>query len=261
MNTRINGIDWALIYQQRWVDVPDCWQTCGSYCCQNFAGRHLNLLEKDAVSLPLTASEWHYYHAQGGIRNITHPPKKRDFILANGRCLSLYFLSCTCQGLCDPHSLRPLICRLYPYFPIVKADGTIEGFDYVALMDIFYQNPQQAHPCTLVRQQAEQVQAQLRRDLPLLLSDPLMVFLCQLAKAFIDRFRAVLPMRLDTLDEPAKNQFYRQYEWYLLSGKPWRTAEFQAAAVHCYAQVKQAFGYDFLPLFEENSKENKESPS
>ena len=245
--TAFPGVNWAQVYQQRWVDVPNCWQTCGSHCCHNFAGDYLTLLEKTAVSLPMTEAEWQYYHAQGGIKNILTPPKRQDFILTNGRCLTLYFLSCSCHGLCDPHTLRPLICRLYPYFPVVQADGTLDGFDYAALMDSFYQNPQQNHPCTLVREHSEPVQMQLRQDLPLLLGDPLMVFLFQLAKLWIDRFRVVLTPRLDQLDEAGKSQFYRQYEWHLLSGKPWRNADFKAAVTHTYEQVKQAFGGDFLP--------------
>lgn len=239
--------DWSIIYKTEFVNAPECWKTCGGYCCKNFYGEHFNILDKQGVSLPLTESEFAYYQSIGGIDNITQPPKKRTFKLSNGKEFSIYLLSCHCGGLCDPHGHRPLICRIYPYFPLVNASGEIEGFDYAALMDLFYRDPDNNHKCTLVREQSIRIKKELSVSLKPLLQDPENVFIFICLRLLVARLKEKMGAYIDDLEESDKKRFIAKYEWMILSGKPWKDGQFSEQITQAYEAVKNAFGgKDFL---------------
>ncbi|MFT6787711.1 MAG: Fe-S-cluster containining protein [Pseudoalteromonas rhizosphaerae] len=242
-----NKVNWQEIYNTEYVNAPECWKTCGGYCCKNFYGEHFNILDKSGVSLPLLENEYEYYKSIGGIKNITTPAKKRTFTLSNGKSFSIYLLSCQCGGLCEPHGHRPLVCRIYPYFPIVDAFGTVIDFEYSALMDLFYRDPDNNHKCTLVREQAIKLKRELTVSMKPLLRDPEVVFIFRCLKELVDRLKEKMGGFIDTLDESQKKKFIAKYEWMILSGKPWKDPAFSKRIDTIYDEVKAAFGNeDFL---------------
>jgi Fe-S-cluster containining protein len=242
-----NRVDWQTVYKTEYVKAPECWKTCGGYCCKNFYGEHFNILDKSGVSLPLLEKEYQYYQSIGGVSNITEPAKKRTFKLTNGKSFSIYLLSCHCGGVCEPHGHRPLICRIYPYFPIVDAHGTILDFEYAALMDLFYRDPDKNHKCTLVREQSIRIKRGLSINLKPLLRDPEVVFIFRCLKELVDRLKTKMDGYINTLDEKQLKKFIAKYEWMILSGKPWKDKAFAQRIDQIYDEVKAAFGNnDFL---------------
>lgn len=243
----MHKVDWSEIYNTEFVNAPECWKTCGGYCCKNFYGEHFKILDKSGVSLPLLEKEYLHYQSIGGISNITTPAKKRTFHLPNGKSFSIYLLSCNCGGLCNPHGHRPLICRIYPYFPIVDQFGTILGFEFSALMDLFYREPKTTHKCTLVREEETRIQNDLRSSLKPLLRDPEVVFIFRVLKLLVDRLKAKMGGYMDNLSEDELKRFISKYEWLVLSGKPWKDSAFSDEIVVIYDEVKAAFNnQDFL---------------
>lgn len=240
-------IDWDSVYRSEFVNAPECWKTCDGYCCKNFYGEHFNILDKQGVSLPLLESEYEHYKRIGGIQNIEQPAKKRTFDLANGKSFSIYLLSCKCSGLCNPHGHRPLICRIYPYFPVVSAEGTILDFEYAALMDLFYRDPDNNHKCTLVREQSRRIKQELSVNLQPFLNNPELVFVLRCLKLLVDRLKEKMNGFIDDLSEEQKKRFIAKYEFMILSGKPWKDKEFSEKIQQAYDDVKEAFGgQDFL---------------
>lgn len=240
-------VNWSDVYNSEFVNAPECWKSCDGYCCKNFYGEHFNILDKNGVALPLLETEYEYYKSIGGIENITEPAKKRTFTLSNGKSFSIYILSCSCGGLCNPHNARPLICRIYPYFPLVDAYGMVEGFEYSALMDLFYRDPDKNHKCTLVREQAKKVKDELTVNLQPLLSDPEVVFIFMCLKELVSRLKNKMSGFIDNLDDEGKKRFIAKYEWMILTGKPWSDKAFSARIDAIYEEVKQANGnVDFL---------------
>ena len=238
---------WKDVYNTEYIYSPNCWKSCNGYCCKNFYGEHYKILDKNGVALPLLASEYAYYKSIGGISNITQPAKQRDFTLNNGKTLSLFLLSCSCGGLCDPHGARPLICRIYPYFPVVNAKGEILDFEYAALMDLFYRNPEESHKCTLVREHAQRVKNELRENLKPLLKSPEIIFVFMTLKLLVDRLKEKMDGYIHDIPEEKKGRFIQKYEWMILSGKPWRNNDFTQAVTQAYEDVKNAHGgKDFL---------------
>ena len=240
-------VNWDKIYNSEFIHAPNCWKSCGGYCCKNFYGDQFKILDKQGVALPLLEAEYEYYKSIGGIKNITEPAKKRTFTLNNGKSFSIYILSCSCKGLCNPHNARPLVCRIYPYFPLVNASGDIEGFEYSALMDLFYRDPDKNHKCTLVREQAQKVKNELSINLQPLLADPQVVFIFMCLKELVSRLKTKMAGFIDNLDDESKKRFIAKYEWMILTGKPWADKEFGERITAIYEEVKVANGnVDFL---------------
>lgn len=239
----MKNIDWEKLYQMEFVHFSDCWKSCDSYCCKNFLGESFKILNSKRVILALLEGEYQYYKSKGGIANITEPPKREEFTLKNGKKFVLYFLSCECAGLCNPHSMRPLLCRIYPYFPRLNAKGEILGFFPAALMDLFFSS-HLAHSCTLAREHSAELEAQLRENLKPLLEIPLFVFVFRAAEALAVALQKYLGnVHIDTLEDNAA--FVRRLEWSLLSNKAWDNEEFKESIVRIYDEVAAVFG-DFL---------------
>lgn len=239
----MKNIDWEKLYQMEFVHFSDCWKSCDSYCCKNFLGKSFKILNPKRVVLALLEGEYEYYKSKGGIANITEPPKREEFVLKNGKKFVLYFLSCECSGLCNPHSMRPLLCRIYPYFPRLSAKGEILGFFPAALMDLFYSS-HLAHPCTLAREHSAELEAQLRENLQILLKIPLFIFVFRAAEVLAKSLQEYLGnVQIDTLEQ--KNKFLHKLEWSLLSNKAWNNEKFKESIVQIYMQTAEIYG-DFL---------------
>ncbi|TLD83461.1 hypothetical protein LS70_004675 [Helicobacter sp. MIT 11-5569] len=236
-------INWEELYKLEFVYFKDCYSTCDSYCCKNFLGENFKILNQKAVTLALLEGEYEYYRQKGGIQNITTPAKKEEFTLKNGKKFVLYFLSCECSGLCNPHSMRPLLCRIYPYFPRVSAKGEILGFFPAALMDLFYSSSL-THPCTLARVHSIELEKQLRQNLQVLLEIPLFIFVFRAAEVLAMSLQKYLGnVHIDTIEQ--KDKFLHKLEWSLLSNKAWNNEEFKESIVQIYTQIAEIYG-DFL---------------
>lgn len=169
-------IDWAKIYKNEFLFFEKCYTECGSYCCKNELNGEYALLKRKSVVLPMLEGEYAYYKSQGGISKLQASKVKKEVFSLKDKALTLYYLTCDCFGECNPHCLRPLLCRMYPYFPSVDLEGRILGFLPISLLDVFFSDTS-AHKCTLVRDKNAEVQAQLSKSLKPLLEIPLFIFI------------------------------------------------------------------------------------
>ncbi|EEO25556.1 hypothetical protein [Helicobacter winghamensis] len=242
-------IDWEALYKLEFVHFKECYLTCDSYCCKNFLGENFKILNQNAVTLALVEGEYNYYKQKGGILNLTTPAKKEEFTLQNGKKFVLYFLSCECAGLCNPHCMRPLLCRIYPYFPIVNAKGEILDFYPASLMDLFF-SQKEAHKCTLVREHDAELQTMLRTSLKPLLEIPLFIFIFQVMEILAKSLQKIMHdnvgnLKVDLLDSNNKDLFFKKLEWNLFSRKAWNTSNFNAQITQAYTEIAKNFG-EFL---------------
>ncbi|WP_299549892.1 hypothetical protein [uncultured Helicobacter sp.] len=241
-------IDWEALYKLEFVHFKECYLTCDSYCCKNFLGENFKILNQNAVTLALLEGEYKFYTQKGGIKNITALARKEEFTLQNGKTFTLYFLSCECAGLCSPHCMRPLLCRIYPYFPIVNARGEILDFYPASLMDLFFSN-KQAHKCTLVREHDAELQAMLKTSLKPLLKIPLFIFVFQAMEILAKSLQKTMQnnigdIKVDLLNSSNKDLFFKKLEWNLFSRKAWQS-NFNAQITQSYTEIAKNFG-EFL---------------
>lgn len=237
-------INWESIYKKDFISFKDCYLTCDGYCCKNFFGSGFKLLNQNAVVLPMLEGEYEYYKNQGGIYNISKEAKREEFSFGDKK-LVLYYLSCECRGLCNPHCLRPLICRIYPYFPIVNIQGDILDFYPASLMDLFFGSIKN-HQCTLVREYQEELKTQLNESLKEILCYPLFVFIFRLMEIVAKHLQESLQNQcIDSLNEKERAEFLRKLEWNLLSRKAWNNQRFKEKANGIYQEMVAYYG-EFL---------------
>lgn len=237
----MNITSWKKIYSTSFFDAPQCWTTCDGYCCKNFFGNYFTIFNKDSVVLPMFEDEYLYYESIGGIKNI---PKatKHTFELNSKEKFSVYFTKCNAKGMCDPHCARPLICRIYPYFPIVNVKGEIIDFEYAAFMDLFYENKLN-HPCTLVREQSAQIKQQIQNSFQESLKEnPKLIFTFKLLELLALFVKNHFPIHLDKLSEEEKKTFFKNYEITMLKGTIWKKEEFKNKVLQTYIQIKNHYG-------------------
>lgn len=223
---------WDYIYNTEFVAFKDCYLSCNGYCCS--ISKDFSIISN--ITLPLLEEEYNYYKNNSGIQNITEV-KKEEFILENGKKFVLYYLICKCSGLCNPHSMRPLICRIYPYIPRVSFDGKIEGFLYASLFDVIYNDTN--HPCTLVKENKKEILETLTHKLQPLMLEPKLIFAFKALEAIYTHLMAKLDL---TKDLKTVN---KKLEFLLLSRKAWNNEVFKKEITRIYCEITRYFG-DFL---------------
>jgi len=221
---------WSEIYQKELFLAPECYKECSGYCCNNFFGKYYKILDKESVVLPMIDDEYEEYKKRGGIKNVK---EKRYEIKVKDKKFVFYLLSCKEKGLCNPHSNRPFICRIYPYLPKVNEKGEIIGFNYASIMDIFYSSKEK-HNCPLVRK--DYIKEEIKKNLPKLSAK--MIFALILVDEVFKEIKKFLPEYIDQND---KKKFISKFEMVILSGKIFKNIDI----VSIYEKVKQYHG-EFL---------------
>lgn len=225
--------DWQAVYESSETDMAACYTYCGGYCCKNFHANDFRILAAKEVVLPIIESEYDHLMSIGGMKRTTDHVQHETFTLADGYSVKLYFLKCACEGFCSPHANRPLICRLYPYLPKIDYEGNIIGFDYAALVDLFYASKDK-HPCYLVRHEETVVQSQMKAALQPLVANPEMIFLLKAASLVVKSLRNCLNDTFDPQDEAARKAFLKKYEYQVFTRSAWRTEAFKAGMAEIF---------------------------
>ena len=202
-------IDWKAIYGTPMMEVGACYTHCGGYCCKNFYASDFNILSTNQVVLPLIESEYNHLILLGGMEGISDGAQSEEFQPVEGHSVKLYFMRCSAEGLCHPHCHRPFVCRLYPYLPLVDYEGTIVGFDYAALVDLFYES-RDKHPCYLVTQKEKLVQAQITAALQPFTANPEMIFLLKAAELIVRSLRNRISGTFDPADDASRKSVLKK---------------------------------------------------
>ncbi|WP_353118355.1 hypothetical protein [Nitratidesulfovibrio sp.] len=223
-------LPWSDFYATPFVEAPDCWKTCGGYCCANFT----QLNSGGSVVVPFLAQEYGHYAALAGPEG-TAQVSHHAFTLPDGSPLTVHLLRCKRQGLCTPWAARPLICRIYPYLPVVDLHGTVTDFDACSLADAFYRHPAASHRCTLVREQADAIRPALKDALRDMLAYPEMIFSFLLLHLVLKHLRMALPQHVDTLSDDEFPAFRTRFNSLLFTQRPWRTPAFADDVAAMYA--------------------------
>lgn len=234
-------IDWDSLYRREYVSVPDCWKECGGYCCNNFLAGELSLPESDKVVVPFLPGEYAHHVAAGGFPQ-PGMTVTQHYVLPDGQPWDVHFLRCSAKGKCNANFVKPLVCRIYPYFPVVDLDGGIVDFEYCSLIDLFHPEVS-VHPCYIVREEGHAVQERLRVVLAEALVYPEIVFAFAMFKRITDALRRALPGTFDAKAEPGeRRKFLRAFQWQIYSRKPWITPEFRKEVSILHAAMVKRHG-------------------
>ena len=233
-------MNWEQIYDIRFIESPGCWETCSSYCCSNFHADKMPLLSSKGVVLPLFPGEWDHQRSLGVEERPGFEHREDVYTLADGTQWHQHFLYCQCDGQCGPHEARPLICRIYPYFPIVDLNGSVLDFEYSSLMDLCYTDPERDHPCTLVREHAEETKRSLAEGMSFIKESPELIFSFQVIHLLTETFKKAMGMTMGESEDQRK--FFKKFEWMVFSRKAWTKADFIEGVERIYTDVRNQHG-------------------
>ncbi|WP_169752727.1 hypothetical protein [Campylobacter mucosalis] len=216
---------WKNIYSSEFIHSPKCYESgCNGCCCKNFfAPDKFRINNSQNATLPILKTEFDFYKANGGICGLDEP-KKLEFVLLNGKKFIIYMLNCTKKGLCNPHSNRPLICRLYPFLPRINPQGEIKGFYEASLMDIFETR------CTLVNN--DNIKEKLKTLLKPFLNNPEIIFALMVGEKLNQYLKEYMNQNFHRDD-----RFYHNLEFVLMSLKAWNNQKFKQEIADIYDQV------------------------
>jgi len=141
-------IDFATLYDHPISRPCVLWEKCDSHCCT--MGRLLQPFDSgvDLVVLPIPEPEYAYLRSIGA-PDEQWPDPVRSFELAlPGYALTVHMQPCNLGGACDA-SLRPTICRLYPYVPHLDDALGIDGLMNASALDLLWDAGGGEDPCLL----------------------------------------------------------------------------------------------------------------
>ncbi|EGK8007577.1 hypothetical protein IO395_001488 [Campylobacter lari] len=181
------------LQDKEFIFAPQCYKTCNGGCCHNIHAQYFKFNKSSAVILPMLEVE--YLSLKQAGNTYLENGKVNTLTLKNGKKINIYFAKCDLKGLCNPHSLRPLICKLYPYYPQVDYDGNFLGVKPCALFDIFYKDAQK-HYCTITHKKSDDFLKEFEQNTQVLRREPIMIFV----------FKA-----LEVVEETLKQYTYDHY--------------------------------------------------
>lgn len=239
-----------ILHSKEFIFAKECYKTCNSYCCKNPYFKFLSFAKNDNIILPMLEAEFLALNSQIQFKNTKHI----TFILKNNKKIKLYFVECDFKGLCSPHNLRPLICKLYPYFPIIDNDGNFIRARESTMYDLFYKD-EKNHPCTLIQTNKKDIINQLKITTEEIRKVPIMIFIFK-SLQYIDEalqkyFENIFNKKIfiDTLDRGGVIEFFKHYEKNSFTMQAFKNQEFIENIISLYNTLEQKHGEEFTQYF------------
>ena len=161
--------------------------------------------------------EYNYFQKIGAVPNSN--PQSISLPINKNFNLELIHVPCTLMGLCEGVLSKPLLCRLYPFLPLLNKDYELEGLSRATIYDLTFDAIQSPSPCTV--QSKEKLYLEKWRnstDCLLPLHHPYIVLYLQAAKYFSQNYLKKL-QQSEKLRGKTGKDFWRAWEFEYLSGE------------------------------------------
>lgn len=219
------------------VEFDGCYKSCGGHCC--------NALNNDENILPMLETEFLAIQKSCKIDKSSYFYKQ--FKLQCGKRFRVYFLRCNKKGICN---IKPLICKIYPYFPLVSVSGDLVGVREVSFYDLFYKD-EKNHPCTLVKLYKNEILKSYQKSVKTLTKEPLMIFSFMALEILTDYLRGYFDENfknviLDNLEKSAKKDFFKKNNIFNIL----QSNSFKDDINNLYLRLEKIYGYDLSRHFD-----------
>ncbi|MEO5336045.1 MAG: hypothetical protein H7841_03980 [Magnetospirillum sp. WYHS-4] len=194
-------VDWHTIHSRPLISVPDCWKGCGGFCCSNsHPDFRFRLLPNGGQGTIVVYLDDEYAWLKANGHRICGEDEGKEiqpmiFDFGGPRPIMLRHVPCRHLGRCNELFTKPLLCRTYPFVPVIGVDGAIEEVVPAAILDATFELKEGLSLCplndapgpTLIREAlaGDDALAQALRH-------PLIVLHTQGIKAFWDSYREKL---------------------------------------------------------------------
>jgi hypothetical protein len=190
-------VDWQILHERPLIAVDDCWKRCDGFCCANshpdFVFRLLPAGGKGTVVAYLE-DEYAWMKASG--RTVCGEEDGREiqpmvFDFGGPKPLVLRHAPCGHLGRCNDVCTKPLLCRTYPFLPVLGLDGAVAEVLPASIVDYTVRLKEGRDPCPLEADPgARLLHDALAGDAQLAaaLAHPRLILATQAAKAFTESY-------------------------------------------------------------------------
>jgi hypothetical protein len=244
--TRIaSKIDWDRIHGlSTYVETGDCWRECGSYCCKtNHAEFSFRFIRPGQVLLPLCPAEYNYLKEKGLLPDESPQAVSRLAVeFEPGRSAAVYMVRCDRGGLCDHPEFRPLICKIYPYYPYPTPEGEIEDLVLGSVFDVARWARDGHMACPALRNEDNAVREKAKQNYARLFEHPHLIFYFRVGwgvmQLMLERLRSehgeILDLQL--------SEYFKKWEVLYMTGKLTPASEVAALCRREYESVRSVWG-------------------
>ena len=202
--------------------------------------------------MPLIEQE--YLSLVAANNNNLNNNKKIVYTLKNNKKFVIYLVKCSLGGICHPHGLRPLICKLYPYYPKVDFDGNFLGVKPCALFDIFYKNKNNSF-CTLTHNPSSKFIDDFKQNTEILRKEPIMIFVFKALECVEEALKKYTydyygkEIYLDEITENEKYDFFAMQELNSMTLQAYKNQDFIDKIQNIYDILYEKYGENFSKYF------------
>ncbi len=221
-------VDWETIHSRPLISVPDCWRGCGGgFCCSgdhpDFQFRLLPAQGKGTVVVYLE-DEYRWFKERG--ETICGEEDGREiarfaFDFGGPAPLVIRHAPCGYHGRCGGKVAKPLLCRIYPFIPVLNGDGEAEETLPASIIDATFRLKTGEAPCPLHVDPGDRLLREALAGEPELakaLAHPLIALYTQAARAFLDSYRERL-QAWTSFRELSGPAFWQAWELAYLGGR------------------------------------------
>ncbi|MFK7959747.1 MAG: hypothetical protein AB8G96_04410 [Phycisphaerales bacterium] len=215
-------IDWPRLYGHALTYVEQCWEKyeCGSYCCcTNHEDFTFRFIQSGQAWLPLLPMEKTYLESIDKLQD-DGPGHMRRYAIefSPGREAAIYMMRCRNAGNCRHCEHRPLICRIYPYFPVPSPGGDIERLMPSSIFDVAMHLKEQAIGCPILAEPRPDLEQQVLERYGVLFEHPHIIFGFRAAATMMDVMVEHLRRDHGEILRAETGEFWSQWEMLFLTG-------------------------------------------
>lgn len=245
MTRTFGDIDWRHIHGlATYVETGDCWRQCGSYCCKtNHDEFTFRFIRPGQVLLPLCPAEYKHLKGQGWLPDDAPQAVSRLAVeLEPGRSAAVYMVRCDRGGLCDHPDYRPLICKIYPYYPLPTPEGDIEDLVLGSVFDVARWARDGHLACPALRNENEAVREKAAENFRRLFQHPHLIFYFRLGWGVMQIMLVHLQGEHAGILELPLSDYFRKWEVLYMTGKLTPQAEVAQLCRREYESVRKIWG-------------------
>ncbi|MBZ7987823.1 hypothetical protein [Campylobacter canadensis] len=211
------------------IYFKDCYKLdCKGHCCNSNK-------DEDCI-IPMLKSEYEFLKDKSDLK----ADYNMDFLLNCGKKITIIFAKCNKKGLCK---IRPLACKLYPFYAKTNLNADYLGFEFLSLYDMFYTS-NFYHPCSLVKGNFLNLQKQFENNIVLILNEAVMIFIfmsLELLHKYLNiYFKNIYGLDFNLNNIKDKKRFFKENNFL----KAWQVDEFKKEFNDLYLKLESKYKDD-----------------
>lgn len=246
-------VPWADMHRQSFLQEDQCWTTCnGGFCCSNnHPDFQFQLLPTQGTTIIYLEEEYNWLSRHGKVptaATFANVPNALTFDFGGPEPLSIIQLPCRLLGKCQGVIDKPLLCKIYPMFPVLGVDGELEDICASSIFELTMALKKIQTPCTVVDKRRLYLERwRSRPEILATLRHPYLILYLQAAKHFSKIYAEKL-LANDKLMNLSGKDFWKTWELDYLLGDLMDASAFADKVLTTYKDLVAHYGLFLNPV-------------